>query len=104
MVGDAGNPCGGRQITGQNANRGGLARAVGPQKADDFSLGDSKADVVNRQDGAEILGEMSNLNHYANPVQVSRAAALRSSRRAASLRLSPGPGRMKAHHEPPRPP
>ncbi len=74
MVGDASNATGGREVTGQNADGSRLAGAVRSEEADDLSLGDSEADIVNGQDGAKVFGEMSNLNHRANPVQESNQA------------------------------
>lgn len=41
-------PRGGREVTGQDAHRGGFAGPVGPEESDDLSPGHGEADVVHR--------------------------------------------------------
>src|SRR5262245_56774291 len=75
MPGDAGDPTRRRQKARQDADGGGLAGPVGPQEADNFPAVDPTADVIHREDGAEIFGEIVNLNHHERPVTAQPTAA-----------------------------
>jgi hypothetical protein len=46
---DDGSPLGGGEKTGQDAHRRGLARAVGPDEAEQLATGDLEAHLVDRQ-------------------------------------------------------
>src|SRR5262249_23957673 len=69
VVGDPGDAARRRQVAGEDAQSRRLAGAIGTQKADDLAPGDLKADVINGQNGAEILGDVLNLDHRTHPAR-----------------------------------
>src|SRR5206468_4112165 len=62
-AGHDGFPFGGRHEAGQDPHRGGLAGAIGPEKAEDLAPFYPEADVVDRRHTAVLLGEVLNFNH-----------------------------------------
>ena len=62
----AGGTAGGIEQTGQHFEGGGLPRAVGAEKADEFPRLDGKADVLDRQ-GLLVLPAEEALTAPANP-------------------------------------
>src|SRR5215213_8525470 len=55
----------GHEHRGQQSNCGGLASAVGAEKADDVTLGGRKADVLDRAAGTVVLGESHRFHGHA---------------------------------------
>ncbi len=58
VPGDARRARSRRRERGHHADQRGLARAVGPEQAEDFSLGDAEADVVHGHELAELFRQM----------------------------------------------
>ena len=56
---------GGREHAGEHVERGGLARSVGTQKAEDLSVTDLKREVLHREGLSAVvgLGHVIDLNH-----------------------------------------
>ena len=63
MAADANRSARGRNDAGKTAQRGGLARAVRADQADDFAGLDGKRQIVHGGEFAVKLGEAFNLNH-----------------------------------------
>ena len=53
----------GRHVAGEDAHRGGLARAIGAKESQDLALLDRETDVVYGCDAAVAFGEVLDLDH-----------------------------------------
>src|SRR5262249_14988973 len=56
---------------GEHPDRGGLARAVRPEQAEDLALGDREGQSVNRRHVAELADEVPGLDHVGLPFPLS---------------------------------
>ena len=65
---------GGQQDAAQHLERGGLARAVEPEEADDLATLDVEGEVANRRVLAVVLGQPLDLNHGGQPIPTLPAA------------------------------
>src|SRR5207244_6801708 len=67
-----GAAAGRRQIAGEDAHCGRLARAVWPEEAEHFAFADVEGDVGHRDARSVVPGEVFNANHAAPPPVSSR--------------------------------
>ena len=65
--GHAGPSAGGRKVTGQDPHGRALARAVGPEKTDDFPFLDREIEILDGRDAGVFLGQSFNLDHDTGP-------------------------------------
>ena len=74
-------PDGGREEAGEDAHRGGLAGAVGAEKADDLSFFDFEGDVVDSDSTGVSLGQTFDFDHIDVPDQTDVVDDIRANRR-----------------------